>query len=99
MLGYCRLRDLHPRNDSVDRPFPAIVEKADDLSTPPLRDGIKNIGSRRCSSHVFILYIIISEYMSSITTLGLNKCLVSGGGSCTSACTPRPIGIGGLLRK
>jgi len=40
-------------SDIVDRPFPAIVEKADDLSTPPLRDGIENIASRRRSSHTF----------------------------------------------
>jgi hypothetical protein len=32
MLGYCGLRDLHPRNDIVDRPFLAIAEKADEIS-------------------------------------------------------------------
>jgi hypothetical protein len=65
MLGYCGLRDLHPRNDIVDRPFLAIAEKADDLSPPPLRDGIENIASRRRPSHSF-LYITISEHISSI---------------------------------
>jgi hypothetical protein len=73
MLGHARLRDLHARNDIVHCPLIAIVKKTNDLPPSRLRDGIENIGSRRCSGHK-TLYIPISEYMSRrIALLALGK--------------------------
>src|SRR5216684_4674538 len=68
MLGYRRLRDLHPRNDIAYRPLLAIVEKIDDLSPPRLRDCIEDVGGRRDSCHT-AQYIPISPYMSRTPVL------------------------------
>jgi hypothetical protein len=51
VLGYCRLRDLYPRNHVVDRPILAVVEKADDLSSPRFSNCIEDISGGRRPSH------------------------------------------------
>jgi hypothetical protein len=72
MLGYRRLRDPHPRNDIAGRPFLTIVEKADDLSTPGLRDTLENIGSGCCSSPAVFIFLYRNICQEERFFCGLN---------------------------
>ena len=65
MLGYRRLPILQCIDDFADRPL-AERQKAENLPTSWLRDGVKRI--RRCSgSCIAYLYIPISAYVKRLT--------------------------------